>query len=94
MKKKKREEILEILEGLTEMLEKKVGKIPKPEFKIYMKSDEEGEGFEIEVYGDKPSLCMALAELTTQLLEKSNLTKDDIIEAIEAGIEEYEQEEE
>lgn len=62
--------------------------MPKPNFKIYMESDEKGEGCKIEVEGNRPSIMLALAHLSNSLLEQSNLTKSDILEAIETGLEE------
>ena len=93
---KKLEDLKEKLEsaldetGLREEFEE-FKKKHKPKFKIYMKSHSNGEGCMIEVEGNKPSLLFALAHLTATLVKETNLTADDIREAIEEGIDAVEE---
>ena len=97
--KEKLDELRNLLEealdetGLRDEFEK-YRKHRKPEFKIYMKSHSNGEGCTIEVVGNKPSLMLALAELSTSLMRETNLTAEDIREAINMGIKHVEDEEE
>ena len=86
--KKEREgkSIEELLEELKESLTG-LKSIKKPEFKIHIESDKEGEGRYLEIKGNRPSIMVALAEIARSLVLESNLTEDDIREAIETGIE-------
>lgn len=53
-------------------------------FKILIESKEDNN--KMEVYGTKIDLMNALANLSNTLLEKSNLSKDEIKYAIELGM--------
>lgn len=53
-------------------------------FKILIESKEDN--IKMEVYGTKIDLMNALANLSNTLLEKSNLSKDEIKYAIELGM--------
>lgn len=53
-------------------------------FKMLIKS--EGNGVRLEVEGTKYSLMYALAHLASNLLEKSNLSREDIRKAVEIGL--------
>ena len=75
--------------GLEEELKKKF----KPNFKLHIETHKNKEGYEIEVKGNRASLCLALAELTTNLMQQTNLTSDDILDAVHQGIESAEEEE-
>jgi len=75
--------------GLEEELKKKF----KPDFKIRIESYKDKEGYSIEVRGNKASVCLALAELTTNIMKETNLTRDDILDAVHQGIESAEEEE-
>lgn len=77
-----------LLEGLEETLEK--GKM-KPNFFIKMRTYKDREGYSIEVKGNRPSIMTALAELSGSLLEKSNLSKSDILRAVKTGLESAEE---
>ena len=72
----------EMLEELKETMLKEY----KPEFKILLETDKDGEGYHIEVHGSKISLMTALAELSTNLILESTLTEEDLKFAIERGI--------
>jgi hypothetical protein len=94
-----------MLEELKDMLEKSIDesglreeyeefkKKMKPDFKIHIETHKKQEGYEIEVKGSRASLCLALAELTTNLMLETNLTRDDILDAVHNGIEIAEEEE-
>jgi len=41
----------------------------------------------LELEGNRPSLLFALAHLTAALIENTNITAEDIREAVEKGIE-------
>ena len=53
-------------------------------FKILIESKEDN--VKLEVYGSKVELMEALAYLSKSLLEKSNLSKDEIKYAVELGM--------
>ena len=99
MKRSKKEEkdskdLGSLLDSLKEILEEHKKDLIKdfaPMFKIHMESDEEGEGCSIEVEGNKPSLMIALAELASNLIEHTNLTEEDILKAVQTGIENAEE---
>jgi len=59
----------------------------KPDFKIIMKSNPNGKSCMLELEGNRPSLLFALAHLTAALIENTNITAEDIREAVEKGIE-------
>ena len=101
----KEKELEKMLKGLKDMLEKSIDesglreefeefkKKQKPNFKIRLETYKDREGYAIEVKGNRPSLCLALAELATSLMLETNLTKEDILELINKGIETAEEEE-
>lgn len=99
MKRKSNEEkeldrLLGELDQLKEMLKELGDNTFKPKFKICMESDEKGKGFTIEVEGNKLSLKIALSELVCELLQDTDLTEKDIMEAVETGLECPEEDEE
>lgn len=87
--------IEELLDELKESMKKAKNKIKdfKPNVKILVETDEDGEGRTVEIKGNKPSIMLGLAELTTELVQESNLTEEDIRFAIETGIETAKEEE-
>lgn len=101
----KEKDLEKMLEELKDMLEKSIDesglkeeyeefkKKMKPEFKILIATNKKKEGYEVEIKGSRASLCLALAELATNLMLNTNLTRDDILDAVKAGIETAEEEE-
>lgn len=66
----------------------------KPDFKIIMKSNPNGKSCMLELEGNRPSLLFALAHLTAALIDNTNLTAEDIREAVEEGIDAAEEHDE
>ena len=103
MKEKDFNEKLDELRGMLESALDETGlreefenfkKTNKPKFKIFMKSNPDGESCQLEIEGNKPSIQFALVHLTANLIEHTNLTAEDIREAIEKGIETVDDDEE
>lgn len=101
----KEKEFEKMLKGLKDMLEKTIDesglreefeefkKKFKPSFKIHIETHKKQEGYEIEVKGSNASLCFALAELTANLIKNTDVSKEDILDAVYKGIEAVEEEE-
>ncbi len=53
-------------------------------FKILIESKEDGA--RIEIKGTKPNLMSALADLVSNMLEKTNLSKEEISYAVKLGL--------
>ena len=53
-------------------------------FKILIESKEDGA--KIEIKGTKPNLMSALANLVSNMLEKTNLSKEEISYAVKVGL--------
>jgi len=53
-------------------------------FKILIESEEDGA--KIEIKGTKPKLMSALANLVSNMLEKTNLSKEEISYAVKVGL--------
>lgn len=53
-------------------------------FKILIESKEDGA--KIEIKGTKPNLMLALANLVSNMLEKTNLSKEEISYAVKVGL--------
>lgn len=53
-------------------------------FKILIESEEDGA--KIEIKGTKPNLMSALSNLVSNMLEKTNLSKEGISHAVEIGL--------
>lgn len=53
-------------------------------FKILIESEEDGA--KIEIKGTKPNLMSALANLVSNMLEKTNLSKEEISYAVKVGL--------
>ena len=99
MKKDKKEGMEDLLEKLKEVLKgndllealkktaEELKEISKPKFVIEMRThDDDTEGYHIAVEGNKYSLKVALTELAGELLSNTNLTAEDIREAVEIGL--------
>ena len=56
----------------------------KRNFKILIESEEDGA--KIEISGTKQSLMSALSNLLSNMLEKTNLSKEEIRHAVELGL--------
>ena len=87
-KERENKSLEELLDELKESMEKTKEKINnfKPNVKILVETDENGEERTVEIKGNRPSIMLGLAELTTELVQNSNLTEEDIRFAIETGI--------
>ena len=53
-------------------------------FKILIESEEDGT--KIEIKGTKPNLMLALGSLVSNMLEKTNLSKEEISYAVKVGL--------
>ena len=86
-KDKELDELMKKLkEGLKELKEEISKDIPKPKFEIHLKSYPDGEGYQSHIEGNWSSLMLALAELSYTLVQKTNLSKEDILEAVNRGL--------
>lgn len=94
MKEKELKELLgKLKEGLDDLKEDILKDIPKPNFEIHLKSHPNGKSCKMHIEGNWPSLMLALSELSYTLVNKTNLSKEDILEAVERGFEEKDEDE-
>ena len=85
MKRKQEKKLEDLLGSLKDLMKEALDF--KPEFKIVVESDEEGEGCHISVEGTAPSLMSGLSVLVDELVHNTNLTKDMIKYAVNLGLE-------
>ena len=74
------------IEDLLDELKESMVKRLKPNFKIVIESNPDGNGGHLQLEGTRPSLKLGLAELVTRLVRENVLTEEMIRSSIETGI--------